>query len=76
MCFLTIFVNKNDTKKNLKKRETKEKKIKIKIFIPIIPEPRQVILYGNGENPPITIKIMPTSKYWFVKLFNLKINPG
>ncbi len=31
-------------KKNLKKRETNEKKIKRKIFIPIIPEPMQVIL--------------------------------
>ena len=36
-----------------------KKKIKRKIFIPIIPEPMQVILYGKGEKPPIIIKIIP-----------------
>ncbi len=52
---------KNDTKKNLKKREANEKKIKRKIFIPIIPDPKQVTLYGKGEKPPITIKTIPIS---------------
>tara|TARA_Y100001978_G_scaffold56561_1_gene50847 strand:+ start:85 stop:291 length:207 start_codon:yes stop_codon:yes gene_type:complete len=67
---------KNDTKKNLKKRETNEKKIKRKIFIPIIPEPKQVILYGKGEKPPITIKIIPISTNWLLKLSNFIINDG
>jgi len=52
---------KNDTKKNLKKREINEKKMKRKIFIPIIPDPMQVILYGKGEKPPIITKIIPIS---------------
>ena len=30
--------------------------------MPIIPEPMQVILYGKGEKPPMTIKIIPISK--------------
>ena len=32
-----------------------------KTLIPKIPEPIHVILYGNGENPPITTKIRPIS---------------
>ena len=29
------------------------------ISIPNIPDPKQVILYGKGEKPPIIIKIIP-----------------
>ena len=67
---------KNDTKKNLKNRETNEKKIKRKIFIPKIPDPIQVILYGKGEKPPITIKIIPISINLMLNVFNLKIKVG
>ena len=35
---------KYETKKNLKNRDNKEKIINWNIFIPIIPEPKQVIL--------------------------------
>ena len=37
----------------------KEKITNIKKLIPKIPEAKQVILYGNGENPPIKINIKP-----------------
>ena len=67
---------KNDTKKNLKKREANEKKIKRKIFIPIIPDPIQVILYGKGEKPPITIKIIPISTNCLLKFSNFMRKTG
>ena len=52
---------KNETRKNLKNLEKKENIINRKILIPIIPEPIQVILYGNGEKPPMIINIIPIS---------------
>ena len=52
---------KQETKKNLKNLEKKENIIKSKIFMPIIPEPIQVILQGNGEKPPMIINIIPIS---------------
>ena len=32
-----------------------------KILMPMIPEPKHVILYGKGEKPPIIISNIPTS---------------
>ena len=56
-----ILNTRYETKKNLKNLDNNEKFINWNISIPIIPDPRQVILYGNGEKPPIIIKIIPTS---------------
>ena len=52
---------KYETKKNLKNLDKVEQIINWNISIPNIPDPKEVILYGNGENPPIIIKIIPTS---------------
>ena len=52
---------KKEIKKNLAPLETKDKAIKTKKLISNIPELKQVILQGNGENPPIMMSKSPNS---------------
>ena len=48
-------------KKNLKNLDKNENIMNKKILMPMIPEPKHVILYGKGEKPPIIISNIPTS---------------
>ena len=81
MCFLTkindfspYLYTKYDTRKNLTPLENVDAKIKIKKFIPNMPEAKQVTLKGKGDIPPKIINKIPRFKKFFSNSFTeLKI---